>query len=82
MKSLKELVESKEIELVDHDLIYKLIAVMIMLGLLLISLVICFDGFNKIPVIGSGLNAVLNLINEIMAFLANLIRNILQVITN
>lgn len=69
MNSIKEIIAAQEIEKVDYDKIYKIIAIIIIVILLYVAYKISNEGFTNVPFIGF-------LLNDFLAFISNIIKTI------
>ena len=77
MNSIKEIIAHAKIEEINHDKVYKIIAVIIVAVLLLFTYYVCLHGFSFIPVIGEGLDKVLYYISYLYVKITELIKEII-----
>lgn len=80
MSSIKEIIAQAKIEEINHDKVYKFIAVIIVAGLLFFTYHVCLYGFSFIPVIGEGLDKILYYITYMFVKITELIKEIIYTI--
>lgn len=80
--NLKDIISKQEIKKIDSDILYKIIAGVVVAVLLYISYMICNDGLAMIPVIGGFLNMILSYVCNFILMIAGLFQKLIELIVS